>query len=324
MKKYLFLIMPAILFLSGCATYSFRKGESPYDQGYVAARYDRVIPEYTLGKDNSVPSEEELARERFKRRRKTVENYYKKMGYIENRFKQNFIDPPIFILKTIFGIFRMPFIAVSDYRYNHNPKYKEEVDKREDAEYKAERERLKGLKDRLAAYVQEDLQEETQGTAKTQEKVKKPVKAKKPARKKPLKEKPEGAAREIPPQAKEGVAPVTTPEVASVKTEEPVTSKAAVEPPRLDPPEAVIIAKPTKGVSPLRVQFSAAKSSSPNGRIVAYGWDFGDGDTSGLKNPVNTYWSVTYGTRNFTATLKVTDEKGMTAETTAAIEVATK
>jgi len=98
----LFFIIPATLLLSGCATYSFQKGQSPYNKGYVAARYGRVIPEYTLGKDNSVP-DEQIARERFRRRRVEVESYYKQMGYIENRFKQMFVDPPVFIVNSIFG-----------------------------------------------------------------------------------------------------------------------------------------------------------------------------------------------------------------------------
>ncbi len=313
--KALVILPFSLLFLSGCATYSFWKGESPYDKGYVAARYDRVIPEYTLGKDNSVPADEQLARERFQRRRKTVENYYKKMGYIENRFKQNFVDPPIFMLKSVFGIFRMPSIAIADYRYNHNPKYKEEVDKKEDAEYKVERERLKALRDQLNAYIQEDLQKEAQTPAESKEKAKAGVKPKKQVKKKPLKEKPKAAIQEAAPAKVNAQA---------VQVTAPVTSKTTLEPQSLNAPNAIIIAKPAKGISPLKVQFSAAKSSSPNGRIVSYAWDFGDGDTSTQKNPVNTYWSVTYGSRSFTATLTVKDEKGMTAETTVLIEVSTK
>ena len=139
-------IILSVLFLSGCATYSVQKGESPYNKGYVVTRYGRVLPEYTLGKDNSVP-DEQVARERFQRRKKEVEAYYKKMGYIENRFKQTFVDPPVFMLQAVAGILRMPAIAIRDYKYNHDPKYKEKIDQQEDAEYKAEKERIKTLKD---------------------------------------------------------------------------------------------------------------------------------------------------------------------------------
>jgi len=85
----------------------------------------------------------------------------------------------------------------------------------------------------------------------------------------------------------------------------------------------VIIAKPAKGYSPLKVSFSGQKSYSKSGRIVSYDWDFGDGDTSVKKNPENTYWSTTYGTRNFTVTLTVRDDAGNTSSASTVIEVAT-
>lgn len=313
--RYFFFIILAVLFLSGCACYSFRKGDSPYDQGFVAARYDRVIPEYTLGKDNSVPTDEQLARERFKRRRKAVEHYYKKMGYIENRFKQNFIDPPIFILKTTLGMLYMPGIAISDYKYNHNPKYREKVDQKEDAEYKAGRERLNALKAQLSAYIQEDLQKEASiPTSQPQAAVQKKVK--------PLKEAKKEAKEKPPVEEQKEFVPETP--VAQLPAEEKTTSAAAIETKTLAGPLAVIIAKPTKGFSPLRVQFSAAKSSSPNGKIISYVWDFGDGDSSTQKNPVNTYWSVTYGSRSYTVALTVKDEKGLSSQANTIIEVLTK
>ncbi|MFA5096840.1 MAG: hypothetical protein WC478_05825, partial [Candidatus Omnitrophota bacterium] len=86
MKKSICLIPLILLLLSGCATYSLKKGAAPpYNKGYIVTRYDRLIPEYTIGKDNMVPEDEQLARARFRRRRVEVESYYKKMGYIENR-----------------------------------------------------------------------------------------------------------------------------------------------------------------------------------------------------------------------------------------------
>jgi len=285
--KSLFTIIFAMLFLSGCATYSFRKGESPYNNGFVAARYDRVLPEYTLGKDNSVP-DEKTAKERFQRRRKQVESYYKKMGYIENRFKEMFIDPPVLIFQTTIGIFRMPAIAIRDYKYNHDALYKAEVEKKEDAAYKAEKERLKALKDELNSYIQKDL-EKNESTVSTPSVVAEKV--------------------EPPPKTKE------------VVKNEIATSPAA---PRNDLLIAVITAKPLKGLSPLTVQFSAAKSSSPNGRIVFYSWDFGDGDSSTKKNTSNTYWSTTYGSRKFIATLTIKDNKGISTSSATEIEVITK
>ncbi|MBP7836099.1 MAG: PKD domain-containing protein [Candidatus Omnitrophica bacterium] len=332
-------IIISVLFLSGCATYSVQKGESPYNKGYVVARYGRVLPEYTLGKDNSVP-DEQTAKERFQRRRKQVEAYYKKMGYIENRFKQTFVDPPLFMAQAVIGILRMPAVALRDYKYNRDPKYKEEIDKKEDAEYKAEKERVKAIKAQLNAYIKEDLQKEASVPGQ--------VKEAPPAQAAEVKAAPVTAAkveeRAAPPasppvKAEEKAEPAVKPEAkvelpaaakvedkteslpAAKTQEQPVQPKAAKPQVIYKTPKAVIMAKPVKGASPLKVQFYGSKSSSPNGRITAYAWDFGDGDTSTLRNPMNTYWSTTYGSRQFTATLMVTDNKGMTASTSIAIEV---
>ncbi len=112
MKKIMFLAVLAI-FLSGCSTYKFQRGNAPYDKGYVVSRDNKTILEYTVGKDNGVPNLK-LARERFKERKDKVEYYYKKMGYIESRLKMTFWDPMVLIVKLVGGIFRLPAIAISD------------------------------------------------------------------------------------------------------------------------------------------------------------------------------------------------------------------
>ena len=43
------------------------------------------------------------------------------------------------------------------------------------------------------------------------------------------------------------------------------------------PPEASFEANPTEGEAPLEVEFDASDSHSPDGEIVNYRWDFGDG-----------------------------------------------
>jgi PKD repeat protein len=75
------------------------------------------------------------------------------------------------------------------------------------------------------------------------------------------------------------------------------------------PPVAALTATPTSGVAPLIVNFSAAGSTDPDGSIVAYAWDFGDGggQTGGV-SVQRTYSSP--GT--YTATLTVTDNAGLT------------
>jgi hypothetical protein len=43
------------------------------------------------------------------------------------------------------------------------------------------------------------------------------------------------------------------------------------------PPTAVIVAEPRQGRAPLRVIFNGMESSDPDGKIVSYAWEFGDG-----------------------------------------------
>lgn len=145
----------------GCATYKYQLGKPPFDKGYIVLRDGYAIPEYTIGKDNSVPKEINLAEDRFKRRKNIVEHYYKKMGNIENRFKMAFWDPCIVFLKAIGGVFRFPSIAISDYRYEHNPKYRERIKKKEQEEDAKETMRIQKLKDELNIYIQKNLAKET-------------------------------------------------------------------------------------------------------------------------------------------------------------------
>jgi hypothetical protein len=149
-----------LFFLSGCATYKFHYGAKPYNKGYVVSRDASDILEYTLGKDNSVP-ELKLAKERFTRRRKTVEYYYKQMGYIEDKFKQTFLDYPVMFLKMLGGVFRLPSLWIADYKYAHDPKYRERIDRLNKEEEEREQARLDKLKGELSAYIQKDLAQES-------------------------------------------------------------------------------------------------------------------------------------------------------------------
>lgn len=73
-------------------------------------------------------------------------------------------------------------------------------------------------------------------------------------------------------------------------------------------PTAVATADKTTGASPLGVNFSSAGSFDPDGTIVAYEWNFGDGSTSIQPNPYHVYGPGTY-----TATLKVFDDRAASA-----------
>ncbi len=66
-------------------------------------------------------------------------------------------------------------------------------------------------------------------------------------------------------------------------------------------PIAQISAVPTSGSLPLTVNFSSAGSSDPDSNPLSYAWNFGNGITSALANPVYTY--TTAGTYNATLTL---------------------
>ncbi len=82
-------------------------------------------------------------------------------------------------------------------------------------------------------------------------------------------------------------------------------------------PTAVIQATPTSGSAPLVVQVNGANSSDPDGSIVSYAWDFGNGQTA-----TGATASVTYTTTGtFTLRLTVTDNRGATKSTTTSIVV---
>jgi hypothetical protein len=335
--KRFYIALVFIILLSGCATYKTQKISSSSDGGFVVSRYGKVIREYTVGSGNSLP-DKKVAEERFKRRRPEVEYYYKQMGFINNRFKHIFVEPPLTLIQLVVGIFRMPFIAVSDYKYNHNPQYKAKMDKLEDLEYNAQRARVEGFKEKLNEYIKEDLSKESPPAAPAiaEPEVKPSLAQVEPEVKPvstPVEPEAETAVTLVEPEVK--LAEITKPEVQekTMVIQEDLKSTPAIEEPKpqeikpqlsLPNPTAVIIARPQNGESPLKVNFSGKKSLSPNGRIISYSWDFGDGDKSNKPNPSNTYWSTTYGTREFIATLIVTDNKGMVSSSTITIQVINK
>ncbi len=77
---------------------------------------------------------------------------------------------------------------------------------------------------------------------------------------------------------------------------------------------------PYTGTAGVAVQFDGAGSSDPDGTIVSYAWDFGDGNTGTGVSPTHTYSAA--GT--FTVSLTVTDNDGLTdtATTIATIDPA--
>ena len=74
---------------------------------------------------------------------------------------------------------------------------------------------------------------------------------------------------------------------------------------------------PYTGTVGVPVQFDGSGSSDPDGTIVSYAWDFGDGNTGSGVNPTHTYNAA----GNFVVTLTVTDndDASSTCTTTATI-----
>jgi hypothetical protein len=155
MKKITLLLL--VILLTGCASYKFKKAQAPDgNTGYVVAREEKVIPEYTAGKDNSLP-DLRLAEERFKRRKGMVEYYYKRMDSIQNRFHEGVKIYGTLIVGMATSLFRLPFVAISDYRYEHNPQYRTKKQKFYEAQDAAEEKRIASLQKSLNDYLQKDF-----------------------------------------------------------------------------------------------------------------------------------------------------------------------
>ena len=82
-------------------------------------------------------------------------------------------------------------------------------------------------------------------------------------------------------------------------------------------PIALFSADPTVGAPPLLVSFNGSASSDPDGTIVSYAWDFGDGNTGTGVTVAHTYQAA--GT--YTAQLIVTDDSAASDTFTVAINV---
>jgi PKD repeat protein len=86
----------------------------------------------------------------------------------------------------------------------------------------------------------------------------------------------------------------------------------------LHPPVAAIDTSATSGAAPFSTNFRSSRSSDPDGSIVAYRWNFGDGTPeSDVPNPAHTYARP----GSYTATLRVTDNSGLSTSASVGIRV---
>lgn len=83
------------------------------------------------------------------------------------------------------------------------------------------------------------------------------------------------------------------------------------------PPVANFSVQPERGVAPLEIDFDASASTDPDGTIVSYEWDFGDGNAAS-GNPATHVYEVA---GSYSATLTVTDDDGATHSISHTIEV---
>lgn len=95
-----------------------------------------------------------------------------------------------------------------------------------------------------------------------------------------------------------------------------IVTITVTEPSTNEDPVAIASATPLSGDVPLEVNFTGDASTDDNG-IVAYSWDFDDGDTSTESNPTHTFTFA--GT--FEVQLTVEDAEGATDTATVTIEV---
>ena len=81
-------------------------------------------------------------------------------------------------------------------------------------------------------------------------------------------------------------------------------------------PVPLITADKYFGQVPLEVNFDASQSFDPDGTITTYSWDFGDGNTATGITAQHTYEQV----GNYTVTLTVEDNQGLTSEASVTIQ----
>lgn len=93
--------------------------------------------------------------------------------------------------------------------------------------------------------------------------------------------------------------------------------------PLLAPPVAEFAVNPDSPEEPLvvgtAITFDATASDDPDGDIVKYSWNFGDGNTTTIEAPIITHTYTTAG--DYTVKLSIVDEHGISMSNTTTINV---
>lgn len=92
-----------------------------------------------------------------------------------------------------------------------------------------------------------------------------------------------------------------------------VTATASVEVKVTKKPSASFTANPQIDVAPLQVELDATGSSDPDGSIVSYNWDFGDGKSATGAKVTHTFNKSAEVTKEYTVVLTVKDDIGARA-----------
>lgn len=93
------------VFLSGC-TYYYKYHRS-LEGGYVIQKGADLYPEFTIDESRQYPQDLKVAKERFRRRKKFVENWYKKYEPGE------LMNPNLAMIKEFFLIPLLPIRAIA-------------------------------------------------------------------------------------------------------------------------------------------------------------------------------------------------------------------
>jgi len=94
------------------------------------------------------------------------------------------------------------------------------------------------------------------------------------------------------------------------------TNSIGPPPPNIEP-RALFSMDPEAGFTPLRIAFDASDSDDPDGRLVSYTWDFGDGQGGSGMQTNHTYESA----GEFLVTLEIRDDRGATARAERAVTI---